>query len=107
MGYVLAQARYEMGGDRVREVPDNVIPFPVPPRVDVADKLDAAIREAFAEGDKFADELKTLLQKWGFKASYIEAVVPELMEAYMNDDERPIWNHPAYRPEGVDVDADS
>ena len=88
----------------MRQEPDNVIPFPVPPRVDVADKLDNIISAVMADGDKFADELKTLLEKWKFAPSYIEAVVPELMEAYLNDDTKPIWYHPDYKPEGGDVD---
>lgn len=88
----------------MREEPDNVIPFPAAPRVDIADKLDQAISTVMADGAKFAEELKALLVKWGFKPSYIESVVPDLMDGYLNDDERPIWEHPNYKPAGVDVD---
>jgi hypothetical protein len=93
-----------MGGDRLREEPDNVIPFPVPSRNEGADKLHNTLADIMASGDTFAGELKALLEKWKFKPSYIEAVVPELMDAYLNDDEQPIWDRPGYKPSGTDID---
>lgn len=82
----------------MRDDRDNVIPFPAAP------SLDTIISDVMAKGDQFAAELKALLEKWQFAPSYIESVVPELMEAYLNDDETPIWETPGYRAAGTDVD---
>lgn len=88
----------------MREEPDNVIPFPVPPRVDVADKLDAIMQDVMAQGDAFLDEFEALLKKHGFKQSYIDAVKPVFLEGFMNDDEKPLWFDPNPDDPGQDVD---
>lgn len=41
--------------------------------------------------EKFALEQKALFERYGFKASYIEEIVPLLVEAYMNEDEKIVW----------------
>lgn len=86
--------------------PDNVIPFPVVPRVDVADKLDAIIKDVMAQGDAFIVEFEALLKKHGFKQSYIDAVKPVFMEGFMNDDEKPLWFDPDSDDVGKEVDDD-
>lgn len=83
----------------MRDLPDNVIPFP---RVSVADKIHDAISQVFDEGEKFTRELTLLLEKYGFAKSYIEAMVPDMLEAYMNDDATPLWLWPNYKPPGTD-----
>jgi len=78
------------------ELPDNVIPIRPPVTID------SLLNDVMVQGELFAAELRVFLQKHCFAESYVDAVVPELLEAYMNNDLLPIWQGP---PDVVD-DAD-
>lgn len=59
------------------------------------------VRLSLAGSEQLAADLEGVLRKYGFAATYIEPLVQELVEAYINDDPTPIWCRPDYRPPGV------
>lgn len=74
------------------------------PKSDVASifehKISKTLDGIFEQADAFAAELTTLLEKYEFKQSYIEEVVPDLVDAYLNEDEKPLW----YKENADEVD---
>lgn len=82
----------------MREVPDNVIPLRPP-----TDPLDAAIADVMAQAADVHKKLSAYMLQLGFKQSYVDAVMMDLIEAWTNEDERPIWNNPNYVPPTKDV----
>jgi hypothetical protein len=52
---------------------------------------------ALAGSKNFTAELSALLEKYQFQPSFIAALVPDLLEAYLNEDEVPFWTRPGYQ----------
>lgn len=98
LGALRTPAWKPMGGDRLREVPDNVVPLH--PR---RDTLDDAIGTVMAEAAEVHKKLSAYMLSLGFKQSYVDAVMLDLVEAWTNEDEQPIWNNPNYVPPTKDV----
>lgn len=61
-------------------------------------RLERLVTPVIADGERFERELRAFLVRNGFAESYIEAAVPDLVEAYLNEDERPLWHQPYYQP---------
>jgi hypothetical protein len=59
-------------------------------------KLDKTLDAVFAEADVFVAELTALLQKHKLKQPFIDLVVSDLLDAYLNEDETPLWYRKGY-----------
>jgi hypothetical protein len=57
-------------------------------------QLGKLLDAAFAGTRNLTAELTALLEKYQFPPSFIAELVPELLEAYLNEDEIPVWNRP-------------
>lgn len=86
--------REPMGGDRLRAVPDNVVPFPDVHRF-VGDVMDQA--------NAVRDALVLRLTELGFKPVYIDHVIDDLVDAWVNEDDVPVWHRTGYVPPGTDL----
>ena len=58
----------------------------------------ALIEPILEKKSVFEAELRGLLSKHGFKETFIEHAVTDLVEAFMNDDEIPLWHQPWFKP---------
>ena len=74
---------------------NNVVPLR---RTTLPSPVKDALADAFRVADTFSLELKSLLEKYRFKASFIEAVTPDLFDAFLNEDALPLWHHKDYVP---------
>lgn len=94
LGAVRSPAHGPVGGDRLREEPDNVVPFPGVHRFvgDVMDQANA-VRAA----------LRLRLTELGFQSTYVERVLDDLVDAWVNEDDAPVWHGSGYVPPGHDI----
>ncbi len=61
-------------------------------------KLNKLLTPVFDQADAMAAELRALLERHGFQASYIDACVEDLTDGWLNSDEVPLWHRPGYVP---------
>jgi hypothetical protein len=65
-------------------------------------KLNKTLNEVFAEADVFVAELTVLLEKHKFKQSFINLIASDMLDAYLNEDETPLWYRKGYVPLGLE-----
>ena len=74
---------------KANHVPDNIINL-------AQARLHNTLTPVFEGAEVVATDLRAVLEKHGFAASYVEAVVDELVEGWLNGDTQPVWHHPNY-----------
>lgn len=59
-------------------------------------RLDRAVDAVALQGRGFRADLEAFLRRYGFAESFIALASPDLVEAFLNEDDTPLWHQPFY-----------